>query len=80
MGWPLGDPACEVDRHQAIRHSRDWCRLIAVVLHEAAVPVSASIDHSALRPCLPQVRRQAIQKLVVQHACYRRLGAHVHPW
>jgi hypothetical protein len=42
MGWPLGDPAYEVDRHQAIGHSGDWCGLIAVVLHEAAVPVSAS--------------------------------------
>jgi hypothetical protein len=49
MGWPLGDPAYEVDRHQAIRHSRDWCRLIAVVLHEAAVPVSAMNGRSRSR-------------------------------
>ena len=48
IGWPLGDPAYELDRHQTIRHSRDWCRLIAVLLHKAAVPVSASICRKLL--------------------------------
>ena len=37
-------------RHTSHRHSRDWCRLIAVVLHEAAIPVSASTCHSVAAP------------------------------